>query len=116
MGLKVKDSTSEEARAGVRVTSRNIEDLKDSKGQCNFQLKFAKDARRSAYLNVVPVKNVTRSLKGEDDRKWVPVIGFECRGMDVTGFHPEVCCAKKNHSFSSPTSAMCVMRQAAWCS
>lgn len=87
---QVKDSTGEDVREGVRVTSRNVEDLKDSKGQCNFQLKFVKDARRAAYLNVVPVKGVTRGLKAEDDRKWVPIIGFECRGMDVIGFHPEV--------------------------
>ena len=88
--LQVKDSTGDDIREGVRVTSQNVEDLKDSKGQCNFQLKFVKDARRSAYLSVIPVKGLTRGMKGEDDRKWVPIIGFDCRGLDVVGFHPEV--------------------------
>ena len=87
----MKDSTGEDIREGVRVTSQNVEDLKDSKGQCNFQLKFVKDARRSAYLTVIPVKGLTRGMTGEDDRKWVPIIGFDCRGLDVVGFHPEVC-------------------------
>ena len=86
---QVKDSTGEDIREGVRVTSRNVEDLKDSKGQCNFQLKFVKDARRSAYLSVIPVKNFTRCMTGNDDRQWVPIVGFDCRGMDVVGFHPE---------------------------
>lgn len=87
----MKDSTGEDIREGVRVTSQNVEDLKDSKGQCNFQLKFVKDARRSAYLTVIPVKGLTRDMTGEDDRKWVPIIGFDCRGLDVVDFHPEVC-------------------------
>lgn len=95
---QVKDSTGDDVREGVRVSSSNIEDLKDSRGQCNFQIKFVKDARKSAYLTVVPLKNVTRSMTGEDDGRWVPFIAFDCRGMDVTGFHPEVChnsCASK---------------------
>lgn len=67
-----------------------MEELKDSKGTANFTLKWAKDARRAAYLNVVPVKGLTRHMTEADDNKWVPFIGFECRGMDVVGFHPEV--------------------------
>ena len=92
--MKVKNSTGEDVREGVRVTSLHVEDLKDSRGEANFALKWVKDARKAAFLTVVPVKKVTRHMTGEDDRKWVPIIAFDCRGMDVIGFHPEV------HSFS----------------
>lgn len=87
---QVKNSAGEDAREGVRVTSLNVEELKDSRGTANFALKWVKDAKKAAYLNVVPVKGLTRPLSGEDDNQWVPIIGFDCRGLDVTGFHPEV--------------------------
>ena len=92
LSTQVKNSTGDDVREGVRVTSAHTEELKDSRGTANFALKWVRDARKSAYLNVVPVKGVTRHITAEDDRQWVPIIGFDCRGLDVTGFHPEVCC------------------------
>ena len=77
-------------REGVRATSLHTEELKDSRGIANFALKWAKDARKAAYLNVVSVKGVTRHMTEADDNVWVPFIGFDCRGLDVIGFHPEV--------------------------
>lgn len=73
----------------MRVTSQNLEELKDSRGTANFALKWAKDARKAAYLNVVPVKGLTRHMTEADDLVWVPFVGFDCRGLDVVGFHPE---------------------------
>ena len=35
-----------------------------------------------AYLNVERVKGVTREVTGEDEGAWVPVMGFECRGLE----------------------------------
>ena len=79
--------------------------------------RWVKDAKAAASLNVTSVKKVTRDYTGdlrlrpgfkqndfgayrlslnvvhnaaEDDRKFVSIIGFECRGMDVTNWHPEV--------------------------
>ena len=87
----MKNSAGENAREGVRVTAAHLEELKDSRGTANFALKWEKDSRKAAYLNVVPVKGYTRTVTAEDDGKWVPLVGFDCRGMDVTGWHPEVC-------------------------
>ena len=70
--MQVKNSTGDDVREGVRVTSLHVEDLKDSRGEANFALKWVKDARKAAFLTVVPI------------------IAFDCRGMDVIGFHPEV--------------------------
>lgn len=81
--------------------------------------RWVKDAKSAAYLNVVPVKKVTRDYTGkqslgscaialckrtllsyiritltfaaQDDHQFVSIIGFECRGMDVVNWHPEVC-------------------------
>ena len=72
------------------MTSLNTDELKDSRGTANFNLKWSKDSRKAAYLNVVPIKGVTRHMTEADDLVWVPFIGFDCRGLDVIGFHPEV--------------------------
>lgn len=148
MSYKVKNSTGDDLREGVRVTSASEQDLPGSRGVANFalklvmmlysaswahckashnvfitcsstQIRWVKDAKAAAYLNVVPVKKVTRDYTGkwcqvaalillkayakqqtrtplrclpaaQDDRQFVSIIGFECRGMDVVNWHPEV--------------------------
>lgn len=87
--IDVTNSAGEDTRKGVRVTSLHTEELKDSRGTANFTVKWVKDAKKAAYLTVVPVKGLTRHITAEDDNAWVPLIGFDCRGLDVTGFHPE---------------------------
>ncbi|KAL3140724.1 hypothetical protein ABBQ32_005280 [Trebouxia sp. C0010 RCD-2024] len=63
--LDVKNSTGEDVREGVRVTSANEQDLPGSRGVANFAVKWVKDAKAAAYLNVVPVKKVTRDYTGK---------------------------------------------------
>lgn len=36
-------------------------------------------------------------VAAEDDRKFVSIIGFECRGMDVVNWHPEVSCVQTHY-------------------
>ena len=97
--VQVKNSVGDDVREGVRVTSLHTEELKDSRGTANFALKWVKDSRKAAYLNVVPIKNLTRHMTENDDLEWVPFIAFDCRGLDVIGFHPEV-------NFCSPERIM----------
>ena len=47
------------------------------------------DARHTAYINITPVKGLTRAMTESDSGKWVPIMGFECRGMDPIRLHPE---------------------------
>lgn len=30
------------------------------------------------------------SCAEEDSGQWVPIVGFDCRGLEPVGFHPEV--------------------------
>jgi Eukaryotic protein of unknown function (DUF866) len=62
---QVKNSQGEDVRENVYVTSTEEHELAGSKGTANFVLKWAKDSRHQANLNVVNVKNVTRDYTGE---------------------------------------------------
>jgi hypothetical protein len=58
--IQVKNSVGEDRREGVYVTSTNEEDIANSKGTCNFQIKWDRDAKTTAYLTVKEsVKGVT---------------------------------------------------------
>lgn len=64
--VQVKNSVGDDSREGVYVTSQEEEDLVGSKGMCNFQIKWSRDARSSAYVLVQEsVKKVTRAGTGE---------------------------------------------------
>lgn len=62
--MQVKDSAGDDTREGVYVSASEVHDLSGSRGVANFVLKWAKDSKREAYLNVEEVKNVTRPLTG----------------------------------------------------
>ena len=87
---QVKDSTGEDVREGVRVTSANEVDLPGSRGTAHFALKWARDAKHAAHLTLAPVKGVTRPYTAADDGAWVGVVGMECRGLEPVRWHPEV--------------------------
>ena len=36
----------------------------------------------------VQIKGVTRAITAADSDEWVPVAGFECRGLEPTRLHP----------------------------
>jgi hypothetical protein len=95
----VKDSTGEDIREAVTVTSLHEEELPGSKGTANFALKWAKDRKHVAYLKVVeiekPLKSkgnvkITGQYTAEDNGEYVGLVAFDCRGLDVVDWHPEV--------------------------
>ncbi|KAK9838391.1 hypothetical protein WJX84_009249 [Apatococcus fuscideae] len=87
--IDVKDSTGDDVRENVRVNDSEEQDIPNSRGTAHFALKWAKDSRKVSYLHVVPIKGVTRPVTGEDDSKPVPIVAFDCRGLDVIKWHPE---------------------------
>ncbi|GAB4813654.1 hypothetical protein N2152v2_000700 [Parachlorella kessleri] len=87
--ITVKDSAGEDIREGVYVAADEVYELSGSRGVANFVMKWAKDSKREAYLNVEEVKAVTRALKGDDAGTFVPIIGFECRGLEPIDWRPE---------------------------
>lgn len=97
--IQVKDSTGEDTRQGVTVTSSHEEELPGSKGTANFALKWARDSKHVASLNIKEIEKELKvkskeKIKGyytaEDEGSFVGIVAFECRGMDVTGWQPEV--------------------------
>ncbi|KAG2483004.1 hypothetical protein HYH03_018085 [Edaphochlamys debaryana] len=87
--LDVKEGAGSEEKKGVYVTSLEEHELTGSKGTANLVMKFAKGSKKEASVNVMEVKGVTRPYTAEDDGKFVPIIAFECRGLEPIGFHPE---------------------------
>jgi hypothetical protein len=87
--LDVKNPSGDDVREGVRVSPLETHELTGSRGEANFRLKWARDARHEATLNVQAVKGVTRALTAADAGKFVPVAGFECRGLEPVGWRPE---------------------------
>ena len=64
-----------------------------SKGVANFVMKWAKDSKHVAWMNVEcggNCKGVIREGITEGDRgEFVPLVGFECRGLEPVDWHPE---------------------------
>ncbi|EFJ43749.1 hypothetical protein VOLCADRAFT_109954 [Volvox carteri f. nagariensis] len=87
--LDVKESAGSEEKKGVYVTSTEQHELSGSKGTANLVMKFAKGSKKEASINVQEIKGVTRPYTADDDGKFVPIIAFECRGLDPIAFHPE---------------------------
>ena len=89
--LQVKESSGEEKRENVRVNAVDSFEIPGSRCNANFILKWYKDARHTATLNVTALKGVTQSYTAAKAGQFVPIIAFECRGMEPVTWHPEVC-------------------------
>lgn len=87
--IDVQESAGSERRDGVYVTATDSHELAGSKGTANFVMKFDKASKHEAYINVLEVKGVTREVTADDGGKWVPVMAFECRGLEPVAYHPE---------------------------
>lgn len=68
MILQVKNSSGEDTREGVEVSSADEVELAGSRGTAHFALKWARDARQQANLNVVEdIKGLALQYSGEAD-------------------------------------------------
>ncbi|KAK9812865.1 hypothetical protein WJX72_004876 [[Myrmecia] bisecta] len=86
--IDVQESAGAEVREGVTVTAANEEEIPNSRGTANFCMKWSRDSKHAAYLNVVQVKGVTRPLTEDDENKWVGIVGFDCRGLMPIRWQP----------------------------
>ncbi|CAL5229987.1 g13420 [Coccomyxa viridis] len=96
--ITVKDSTGDDERKGVEVTSTHEEELPASRGSANFALRWHRDSKMPAHLNVQEIqkeaktkgKDILRAAyTAEDEGKFIGIVGFECRGLEVTDWHPQ---------------------------
>ena len=86
--IQVKNSAGEDMREGVWVSPTEVHELSGSRGTANFLLKWVRDAKHEASLNVQQIKGVTRSFTSEDV-DYVPIVAFECRGMEPIDWMPD---------------------------
>lgn len=104
---QVKNSVGEDVRENVFVCADEEYELTGSRGTAHFTVKWEKDSKKEACtlfvrfsmtitcitttdLNITPVKNVTRRVTGDDSGSFVPIIAFDCRGLEPVKFHPQV--------------------------
>lgn len=63
--VQVKNPAGEDTREGVTVSSREEVELSGSRGSAHFAMKWARDARQQANLQVVEdIKGVTLEWSG----------------------------------------------------
>jgi len=78
----------DDVRSEVWVSGVEESELSGSKGTANFVMKWDKQSKHQAYAVVEQVKGLTRPIGAEDNNTWVPVVAFECRGLDMERHHP----------------------------
>lgn len=76
-------------RDGITVSEGDAMELEGSKGSAHFVMKWNKGEQQS-YIKVVPLKKVTGTYNESDNGKWVPILGLECRGIDVVDYVPGI--------------------------
>lgn len=87
--MTLKNSVGEDVRENVVVDPGEQHDLDNSRGTANFRLKWDRSSKHQAYMNCEAVKGVTRDIKADDANKFVPIMGFECRGLEPVSYQPE---------------------------
>ncbi|KAG7383125.1 hypothetical protein PHYPSEUDO_003997 [Phytophthora pseudosyringae] len=87
--LDVTEPRGDERREAVFVSDEEVVDVAGGRGAAHFTLKWP-GATKAATLTVVrDVKKLTRAVTGEDSGAFVPLVGFECRGLEPCAWHPE---------------------------
>ena len=87
--LNIKDPVGFEERENVTVDPQNVNELENSRGEAHFTVKFEGQMKQSSIVVLDEVKNVFKkeaSIPESEDGRLVTIRGFECRGVDITGF------------------------------
>ncbi|KAL8274852.1 hypothetical protein Esti_001204 [Eimeria stiedai] len=89
--LDVTQSGGTEERKGVTLSASEAFEIPNSRGTANLILKFG-GSKQPATINVEHVKGVTRPYTAADSGKFVPIVSFECRGMEPISWTPTSGC------------------------
>ena len=84
----VKDAQSSEEKDGVFVCRDEVVEIDGSKGDTNFAMRFP-DCKKQCTITFTDVKKLTRdSIEAGDSGEFVPIMGFDCRGLEITKWTP----------------------------
>lgn len=87
--ITVKNSAGEDVRENVTVSSREEVDLTGSRGTAHFALKWARDAKHQASLQVVEEIKKLKLEWSSEDNQFGPLVGFDCRGLEPISWQPQ---------------------------
>ncbi|XP_055389060.1 CXXC motif containing zinc binding protein-like [Condylostylus longicornis] len=83
----VFDPTGQETKERVTVDPDEVFGVDGSRGVANVIIKWP-GAKKQSTLAIQELKKITRhSYTADDSGNFVPVIGFECRGLEPTRCH-----------------------------
>lgn len=83
----IKDSQGDDAREGVFMCEEDTQELENSRGEANFVVRFP-DVKKQASASFEHVKGLTTRGVVTQSEEWTPVMGFECRGLELVNFYP----------------------------
>mmetsp|Transcript_6497 Transcript_6497/g.10624 ORF Transcript_6497/g.10624 Transcript_6497/m.10624 type:complete len:159 (-) Transcript_6497:166-642(-) len=80
-------NASSERKEGVTVCATDELELSGSRGHANFVMKWPGEKHES-YIKIVHVKKVTPQYGAEDSGSMKPILGLECRGLEIERWIP----------------------------
>ena len=84
----VKDAQSDETKEGVFLCAEDVAEVDGSKGDANFAMRFP-DCKKQCTITFDEVKKLCRdTITAEDSGEFVPIMGFDCRGLEITKWQP----------------------------
>mmetsp|Transcript_123372 Transcript_123372/g.226346 ORF Transcript_123372/g.226346 Transcript_123372/m.226346 type:complete len:172 (-) Transcript_123372:71-586(-) len=95
--LDVKNAAGEETREGVTVDPQEEFDMPNSKGTCNFLIKWEGAKQASTMSVITPTRSTgVKELKkvelgsytAADSGEFKPMVVFDCRGIEPCGWSP----------------------------
>lgn len=86
--LDLKQPTSDEVRKGVFVSEEEELEIENSRGTAHFLMKWPGGKKNSQLTVMREVKNVTKDITLERSDEFVPIVGFDCRGLEPTHWYP----------------------------
>ena len=89
---QLQQSGGTEVREGVYISSEETAEIEGSRGEAHLVMKFPGGTKQCS-MSVVAPRGKTRAVT-EDDADFVPMVAFECRGMEPVKWSPKdgLCC------------------------
>ena len=113
--LDLQQSDGDEVKEGVYVCKDEESEIRGSKGVANFVMKFP-GSNKEVTVNVITElkgKQSIRKYLEQDSGQFIPVVGFECRGVQPISWHPQTTCVVTTTGGSKFTDVN--LEEKEWC-
>ena len=87
--IDVKQPNSDEVRKGVFVSEEETFQVTGSRGSAHFLLKWP-GGKKESQMDIIRIKKgVLRNITDADSDEYVPIVAFECRGIEPFAYYPQ---------------------------